>query len=125
MDLRAFLLQAEDRSARRAARAEHEHARAFQREPPLQRSDHSADIGVESEEAAVRSAHDGVASADAGGELVHAGQRGQNLLLQRHGDGEPGERNALDQGQQIGDLCGFQRQKDSVDALTAKGRVQH
>src|SRR6185437_8307067 len=74
---------------------------------------------------AVWPTHDGVAGADARGEVVHTGERRQNVLLERHGDGEAGEWDALDEREQVVDLRSFKRQKDGVDALAAEGGIEH
>ena len=84
----AALDQAVDHAARRATGAEHQHPRAFQGDPALERSNDGTDIGVESEEATIRSAHDRVAGPNTGGEVIHTRQRRQDLLFQRHGYSE-------------------------------------
>ena len=50
---------------------------------------------------------------------------GQNLLLQRHGHGQPRQRQFAHQGQQVAEGAHLQRQQYSIDVLLAEGGVLH
>ncbi len=68
---------------------------------------------------------DGVDRADLGGEWVGLLEVGEDLLLERHGDGDALDGDLLDELEQVGELVGLQGEVDGVDGLAAEGRVHH
>ena len=52
-------------------------------------------------------------------------QVGQNLLLERHGDGRAGQRQLAQQRQQVVELVHLQRQQHRVHPFAAEGGVLH
>ena len=50
---------------------------------------------------------------------------GEDLFLERHGDGDALDGDFVDQFEQVGEARGLQREVDGVDGLAAEGRVHH
>ena len=67
----------------------------------FERADDAGDVGIEAVELAVGAGAQRVAGADAGGERVHVGEVRQDLLLERHGDGDAAEGQIADDGEQV------------------------
>ncbi len=68
---------------------------------------------------------DGVDGADLGGERVGLLEVGEDLLLERHGDGDALDGDLVDELEQVGELGGLEGEVDGVDGLAAEGRVHH
>ena len=124
-DLSALLDEAEDGGARRAACAQDDNARALEPQAFFERADDAGHVGIEAVELAVGAGTQGVAGADAGGERVHVGQMGQQLLLERHGDGHAAEGQLADECEQVIERLDLEGQHDGVHAFAAEGGVVH
>ncbi len=125
VDLCALLDEAEDGGTGGAACAEDEDARALETHAPFERADDAGHVGIEAVELAVGAGAERVAGADAGGERVHVGEMRQDLLLERHGDGDAVERQVADDGEQVVEGAHLERKHDGVDVFAAEGGGVH
>ena len=123
-DFGAAVAHAEDGGPSGPAGPEDEDLGAAQRHALLERADDAGDVGVEAEEFSVEQT-DGVDRADLGGERVGLLEVREDLLLERHGDGDALDGDFVDQFEQVGEFAGLQREVDGVDGLAAEGGVHH
>src|SRR5882724_5121364 len=124
-DVGALVLKAKDGGAGRSSSAKNEHLRVAEKKAAFQRPDDATHIGVKAVELAVLSADDGVAGTNPGREWIGLLQMRQNLLLERHGDGEAVQGDLFDGVEEVFDLIGLQSEVDGVDGLSPQSGVEH